>query len=124
MRVLPWLVAAVLVGACGAQPPAAGGPTFGTVTGHVRAYPCAPVERIGSPCAGRPAAHVEVDFTLGSKAPVRGITNADGVYAVQLAPGTYQVSIGVLRMMQGPHTVTVRAGQAMTADFVFDSGIR
>lgn len=125
MRLLPIVVAAVLAAACGTQQAPAQQPTFGTVTGHVRAYPCAPVERAGaSPCTGRPAAHVEVDFRLGSGAPVRGITNDAGAYAVQLAPGTYAVSISALRTLSGPKTVTVTAGNTVTADYVFDSGIR
>ena|SRR5579872_4599441 len=124
MRLVLVAVTALVLTACGTQAPAPAKPTFGTVTGHVRAYPCAPVESSASPCAGRPAAHVEVDFTLGTGAPVRGITNADGAYAVQLAPGTYQVSVGVLRLMSGAKTVTVVAGETVTDDFVFDSGIR
>ncbi len=124
MRFVPWVAAALLLGACGAQPPAGGGATFGTVTGHVKSYPCAPVERPGSPCAGRPAAHVEIDFTAGSGRPVRAITDAAGVYVVQLQPGRYNVSMSVLRVMSGPKSVTVAAGATVTADYVFDSGIR
>ena len=123
MRFLPVVAAALLTAACGTQQ-APVQPTFGTVVGHVRSYPCAPVERAGSPCAGRPAAHIEVDFRLGSGTPVRGITDADGAYAVQLAPGTYTVSISTLRMLNGPKTVKVTAGQTVTVDFQFDSGIR
>jgi carboxypeptidase family protein len=125
MRVLPIAIAALLVAACGTQQAPAQQPTFGTVTGHVLGYPCAPVQRIGaSPCAGRPAAHVEVDFRLGSASPVRGITNTDGAYAVQLAPGTYDVSVSALRVLNGPKTVKVTAGKTVTVDFVFDTGIR
>ena len=124
MRLLKLATALLLLAACGSQGPAGGPPSFGTVTGHVRSYPCAPVELGGSPCSGRPAAHVEIDFSLGSKPPVRGITDAEGNSAVQLAPGAYQVSIGVLRLLSGPHTVYVDAGKTVTADFVFDSGIR
>lgn len=125
MRFLPLAAAALLAATCGTQPAPAQQPTFGTVTGHVRAYPCAPVERVGaSPCAGRPAAHIEVDFRLASGAPIRGITNADGAYAVQLAPGTYTVTISTQRLLNGPKTVAVAAGKTVTADFLFDSGIR
>ena len=124
MRVLPIATAALLAAACGTQQAPVQQPTFGTVVGHVRSYPCAPVERAGSPCAGRPAAHVEVDFRLGSAAPVRGIPDADGAYAVQLAPGTYTATMSALRMPNGPKTVTVTAGKTVTVDFVFDSGIR
>jgi hypothetical protein len=83
------------------------------------------VERVGeSPCAGRPAAHVEIDFKLGTSAPVRGITDAAGAYAVQLAPGTYTVSLPAVRVTGGPHSVTVSGGATTTADFQTDSGIR
>jgi hypothetical protein len=117
------LTAAALC-ACGAHPPAGSPPALGTVTGHILSYPCAPVERASSPCAGRPASHVEIDFQSGAHPPVRGITDASGGYAVQLAPGTYAVSMSVLRIMTGPHSVTVAAGQTLTANYVFDSGIR
>lgn len=117
------MAAALLLVACGAQP-AGPGPSYGTVTGHVLAYPCAPVEQAGSPCPGRTAAHVEVDFRRGAEEPVRAITGTDGAYSVRLPPGTYVVSIGVLRRLSGPHEVTVTAGATVTADIVFDSGIR
>ena len=124
MRTTLISIAVLLLAACGAQSAGTVTPSTGTVTGHVRAYPCAPVQRVGSPCAGRPAAHVEIDFRLGSHAPIRGITDSDGAYAVQLAPGIYQVSIGLVHLLSGAKTVTVTGGHTVTDDFVFDSGIR
>lgn len=124
MRVVSIAAAALVLAACGTQSPTPVKPAYGTVVGHIRAYPCAPVQRPASPCAGRPAAHVEIDFSLGSGAPVRGITDTEGAYAVQLAPGTYQVSVGLVRLLSGAKTVTVTAGATVTEDFVFDSGIR
>jgi hypothetical protein len=118
------LAALLLLTACGPRVPAGGQAAFGTVAGHVLAYPCAPVERADSPCPGRAAAHVEVDFRHGAEPPVRAITDVNGDYTVRLAPGSYVVSVGVLRLMSGPKSVTVAAGATVRADIVFDSGIR
>jgi carboxypeptidase family protein len=125
MRVVLIASAVVLLSGCGPHPVTVG-TTNGTVAGHVLAWPCAPVERAGSPCPGRPAAHIEVDLVAQpSGVTTRVSTDAAGAYSVEVPAGTYSVSLaGLRRLLHGPTTVAVRAGAVTTADFVFDSGIR
>jgi hypothetical protein len=122
-----WLAAAVALlalGACGA-PPYPGTQPLGTVTGHLLAWPCAPVEIAGSPCPGRPVPNLEVDFTRdGGGAGGSAVSDSTGAYSVTLLAGTYSVSLKSGRPMKGPTKVTVTAGVVTTADFAFDSGIR
>jgi hypothetical protein len=125
------LVAAALVAvamgaaACGAyQFP--GGPTRGTgsVSGHVTAVPCAPVEQPGKPCAGRPVPDLQITFSNGSEV-ANALTDSNGYYTISLATGTWKVMIkSFMRIVSGPPTVTVSAGSTVKADYVVDSGIR
>lgn len=115
MKLLPALVAALLLGACASYP---GVPGTGHVEGHVTISPCSPVERFPpSPCP--PAAGVKVDF--GSVAVAT--TDAAGNYAVDVPPGDYDVAVeaGIVRR---PHRVHVNSGDRLTLDFDVDSGIR
>jgi hypothetical protein len=120
-----WLLAAaiplVLTG-CGA-PPYPGPQLQGTVAGRVLAWPCAPVELANSPCPGRPAASVAVDFWKGDTYK-EAVTDATGSYSIRLDTGSYRVKIGRGKLISGPEEVTVTAGQTTKADFSFDSGIR
>ena len=129
MRIYGALLAVAFLVACGphALPNQGGGSsTTGTVEGTVLSWPCAPVERVGSPCPGRPfgGVHIELDKrSNGEKSETT--TDATGHYSIQVAPGTYDVSIvGYIRLISGVRTVDVAAGQTVRADFVFDSGIR
>src|SRR5438105_657229 len=121
-----WLVVAALpalMAGCGA-PPYPGTQPQGTVTGHVLSWPCAPVEIAGSPCPGRPAAGVELQFRRSGAVFGSVTTDSTGVYSIGLEPGTYSASIGNRRLIAGPASVTVNPGQVTTADFSYDSGLR
>ncbi len=119
------LIAVVLVvAACGSyQFP--GGPTPGTgsVSGHVVAIPCTPVEQPAKPCGGTPVQGLQITFTNGSETH-SVVTNANGDYTIVLAAGTWKVTIqSRMRIISGPPTVTVTADSAVKADYVVASGI-
>ena len=111
-------MAAVLVlGACG---PAALPAPGTTVTGTVVAAPCRPVERPGDPpCPPVPG----VTVVIGS---ARAVTDANGVYRLTVAPGTYAVSViaGARQVPAQPARLTVPATGPLTVNLTFDSGIR
>ncbi|HET7338925.1 MAG TPA: hypothetical protein VFK22_05205 [Candidatus Dormibacteraeota bacterium] len=126
-----WLIAAVLVAAtgCGAyQFPGAGSspsPAAGTVSGRVLAVPCAPVEQLSSPCAGRPVPKLELDYVAGGSVVGSAITDSSGYYSVTVKPGSYQVKLKTyMRVLSGPLTVSVASGANVVANYVLDSGIR
>jgi hypothetical protein len=125
------LVALVfLTAACGAYH-FPGSSSSGTVSGSVAVVPCGlrpvdPAQGDIAPCRMKPAsaaAGIEIIFTSeGRTASTR--TNADGRYAIDLAAGTYKVSVvKYLRIVSGPPTVTVTAGATVVADYVVSSGI-
>jgi hypothetical protein len=117
---------AVSVAACGAYRfPSGPAAQTGTVTGQVIAIPCAPVENPETQCKGRPVPGLELVFAGAAGAVATARTDDSGSYAVQLAAGTWTVSMkGYLRIISGPQQVTVRAGETTVADYVVDSGIR
>jgi Carboxypeptidase regulatory-like domain len=90
--------------------------------------PCSPIETPDQPpCAGRPVAGLELDFT-GSGTAVSTRTDSNGAYSVDLGAGTWKVSFngskGFQRIISGPTSVTVQAGASVVADYLVDSGIR
>jgi hypothetical protein len=111
--------------ACGAYRfPGGGQAGTGTVGGRVTAVPCAPVEQAGQVCAGRPVPGLEIEFT-GNGASVSTRTDSGGDYSVELAAGTWKVTLkSYARIISGPPAVTVTAGANVVADYVVDSGIR
>jgi hypothetical protein len=122
------LVALVLVtAACGAYrfPGSTPTPTAtGTVSGTVVSVPCSPVEAADQPCAGRPLAGVEIDFTQGDAA-AKAATDSTGHYLVTLESGTWSVHLVVrMRIISGPAQITVTPGSTVPASYVLDSGIR
>ncbi len=126
MRAVLLSLLVVLTVACGAYRfPSQTPPGTGTVSGHVTAVPCSPVEAAKlPPCAGRPAAGLEIDFT-GSGTVVGTRTDSSGAYSVELPAGTWKVSFkGYMRIISGPPTVKVQAGSSAVANYVVDSGIR
>jgi hypothetical protein len=122
------VVLLLLTAACGAYRfPGGPPPGMGTVTGMVTVMPCGPVEPAQpgiAPCKMKPAAGLEVDFS-GDGIVTSTRTDGDGRYTIQLAEGTYKVSVkNYMRVISGPPAVTVKAGQTVVADYVLDSGIR
>ena len=120
--------ACALLAACGSYRfPGGSSPGTGTVTGQVLAVPCAPVEKVDSPCQGRPVPNLDIVFTSDSSHDqVTARTDSGGRYSVQLAAGTWTVSFknGIIRLIDGPKSVTVEAGGTVVANFLMDSGIR
>jgi hypothetical protein len=95
------------------------------VSGQVLAVPCAPVVNPNSPCAGRPVPNLEVVFTSSSGQVATAKTDSSGDYSVELAPGTWTVTLkSYMRVISGPKSVTVQAGGSVVAHYLVDSGIR
>jgi hypothetical protein len=120
---------ALVLSACGAYTFGSGQssptPDSGTVGGQVLAVPCAPVEKVGSPCAGRPVGALELDYVVGTNVAGRTVTDADGRYSIRLQPGTYTVTFkSYMRIINGPTRVSVSAGANVVANYLVDSGIR
>jgi len=120
------LAALVLVtAACGAYHfPGGSTAGTGTVTGHVRALPCAPVQPAGKPCAARPVSGLEIDYTKGD-ATAKAVTDDGGNYSVRLPAGAWTVHFKTyMRIVSGPTEVSIATGSTVTADYILDSGIR
>src|ERR1700740_207899 len=87
------VVALALIAACGSYHFPGGSTTgTGTVTGQVLVVPCAPVEKVDSPCAGRLVANLDFTFTSDSthqQVDVR--TDPGGNYTVELTAGSWSV---------------------------------
>ena len=118
----------LLVAACGAYrlPGETPSPTLatGTVSGHVIAVPCSPVENAGTSCSGRPVQGLELDF-VGGQATPSAVTNASGGYRIDLPAGQYVVKLKTyMRVLKGVQNLTVTSGSVTTDDFLLDSGIR
>jgi len=98
----------------------------GTVTGHVLASPCTPVERVGdSPCPGLPVAGASITFSMGSQAAA-ATTDASGAYSIALPVGTWQAKLASRPPFGQERTATVNvtASTTQVLDFHIDSGIR
>jgi hypothetical protein len=109
--------------ACGSYhlPGTTGG--TGTVSGSVTVVPCGPVQPADKACAGR-FAGLELDFSSGGTT-VSTTTDSNGNYTVNLAAGTWNVSVVKLtRIVSGPRSITVHAGDSIVANYIVDSGIR
>src|SRR5262249_59824978 len=96
----------------------------GTGQGTVLAWPCARVERPGSPCPGRPAAGVDVTFSTAGR-PVKTVrSDGDGRYRVELPAGAYDVSVPRNRSVRSGAAVTVTAGPSGSRDNAASAGVR
>jgi len=118
------LVATVACGAYRFPGETTPGGGTGTVSGHVTAVPCFPVEQANQPPCARPVGGVEIDFS-GSGTTVGTTTDQKGFYSVALASGSWKVSLkSYMRIISGPPVVMVTAGKSLVANYVVDSGIR
>jgi hypothetical protein len=124
MRAVLLVLLVVATTACGAYRfPGESSVGTGIVSGHVRDVPCGPAESATQPCAVAPVGGAEIDFS-GNGATVSSRTDSQGAYSVELAEGTWKVSLKTyLRVINGPSTVTVTANAHVVADFVVASGI-
>ncbi|HKX01862.1 MAG TPA: hypothetical protein VJX71_05155 [Methylomirabilota bacterium] len=119
----------LLIAGCGAYifPGDHPSPTANTgmVSGRVLVVPCAPVEQAGSPCGGKPAGGLEIDYVQGTKVVGRTVTDPNGKYSIRLEPGAYTVKFtSYMRVISGPTKIAVSAGSSLVADYMLDSGIR
>jgi hypothetical protein len=52
-------------------------------------------------------------------------TDSNGDYSIALPSGTWSVNTrGIMRIIAGPQTLDVKAGSALVANYVIDTGIR
>jgi hypothetical protein len=135
MRNILFAALVLVTAACGAYSFPGGSPSAtGTVTGTVTVFPCGmlqPVQPVqpdqpqdSIACKMSPAGRVEMDFASGDRV-TSTLTDSDGRYRVELPEGIYKVSAkGYKRIVSGPAAVTVKAGTTLTADYIFDSGMR
>ena len=117
----------LLTCACGAYQfgPPSPSPSTGTVAGRVIAVPCAPVQKPGIACAGRPVPGLELDYVSGASIAGRAVTDSHGNYAIELKPGTYDVKVTTyMRVISGPLKLSIAPGSNTVANYVLDSGIR
>jgi hypothetical protein len=129
MRALVLIALLLAAAACGAYQFPAGNPSpspeVGTVSGRVLAVPCAPVERAGTTCVGRPVPKLELDYIRDGAVAAATVTDSGGSYLVSLAPATYEVKIKTyMRVISGPLTIAVAPGSRQVANYFLDSGIR
>src|SRR5260370_30837500 len=106
MRAVLLSLLVVLIVACGAYRfPGETPSRTGTVSGHVTVVPCSPVQAANlPPCACRPAAGLEIDFT-GNGTAVGTRTDSSRAYSVELSTGTWEVRFNrYMRSISSPPT--------------------
>ena len=110
--------------ACGSQHPAAG-PPASLITGTVAAGPIAPLARPGVP-ATRAVPGMTVEALRAGQVRATASTDEAGRYELRLQPGTYLIRAQSDKYLsrQASKTVTLPAGQKLTVNLVFDTGIR
>ncbi|MGH2636492.1 MAG: hypothetical protein ACRDHU_10165 [Actinomycetota bacterium] len=106
----------------------AGSGDLGTIRGTVVAFPACPVESIDSPCPDQPVGGVEVQALRDGSVSATAVSNDDGGFAMDVAPGTYLLRSVVEPegpgMYSKPTRVTVVEGTVVDATVVLDTGIR
>lgn len=104
----------------------------GALRGHVSIGPLTPVQRVGAPEPTVPpevyaARQIIIYRSDGQKEVTRLKLDANGNYAVTLAPGAYVVNMaraGIDRARDLPATVNIASGVTTTLDISVDTGIR
>jgi len=126
-RIVAMVTLTLVMAACGtaASPPI---PSGTGIQGVVQSGPTCPVERINSPCPPHPLAATVVVRDAAGHEVARTHSGADGLFKVDVAPGTYTVvglNIGS-SMLPRPitTTATVTLGSYVTIKVEYDSGIR
>jgi hypothetical protein len=141
------LLAAILVAtaACGAYHFPGPSNGSGTVAGQVATNMCGPVETPiracpypgpepaidcmpKSPnewsCGQRPIPGLELFFSDGGTT-ISTKTDSGGFYSIELPSGTWSVDTrSIMRIIAGPQTLVVRAGDTIVANYLVDTGIR
>lgn len=105
----------------------AAGRTSGAL-GNVSVGPSCPVQRESDPCPDRALAATLVFRDAAGVEVARALSDTAGFYAVALKPGHYAIvpfTPGGATLPRGiPREVDVLAGDWVTADVMYDSGIR
>src|SRR5262245_26516194 len=112
--------------ACGAYqfPGETPSPSSARVSGKVLAVPCAPVEQADNVCSGHPVPNLEIDYVAGSAVVAKTKTNDQGIYVIDLTPGTYKVALQTyMRVISGPTKLSLAAGARTRADYMLDNGM-
>src|SRR5579864_328255 len=99
-----------------------------TLEGRITRGPLSPVERIGVPNAA-PVAGARLEIRAPNGRKVASVeSDSAGKYSVQLAPGTYLVTVispaGAFNRPNPPATVAIKAGEVTHFDIRLDTGIR
>jgi len=94
----------------------------GGLHGVVTRGPTTPVCVVDTPCSA-PAKHVRVSFLRGGRA-YRTITDLNGRYRIELAPGRYTVRVTGDQFGVRPATVVVPRGRFARQNLYVDTGIR
>ena len=144
MRNALLVVILVATAACGAYHFPGPGNGTGTVGGQVTTNMCGPVEpQIRAcpypgpepaidcvpkdpygPCGQRPIPGLELFFNNGGTT-ISTRTDSSGFYSIELPSGTWSVDTrSIMRIIGGPKTVVVSAGETITANYLVDTGIR
>jgi hypothetical protein len=102
----------------------------GTIlAGRVLIGPVCPVVRPGAQCEDQPyQGSLSIRTPAGDQEVTQITTDTQGVFAIDLAPGTYQIvplsPPGAILPRGIPQTVTLDIGLTTTVEFHYDSGIR
>jgi hypothetical protein len=108
---------------------ACGGPTIvvpasGSLAGHVSLRACGGANReYPAGCPTQALSGVKLTFQQKGVATVStATTDSSGAYQIQLAPGTYAVTLETTAnysSLSGPRQVSVRAGQTLAANYTY-----
>lgn len=115
---------ALLLTGCGGPGVLTPRPT-GAVTGHVTVRGCGGANESGDApsCRAEPVAGATLTFQSNTSSTSSTVTtDSEGAYRVDLAAGTYSVTLngaGNSFHLAGPRQVTVTAGKTVTADYSY-----
>lgn len=120
----------VVLSACADRPDGgdAGSDGLGTINGTVLAGPTCPVETVENPCPDHPVAGVKVQALKDGTVAATTVSDADGGFTMDLAPGTYLVQSVVEPegpgMYSRPAEVIVTEDAIVDVSVLLDTGIR
>ena len=87
-----------------------------------------PVVQEGIPCPDQPvASRLDLHHRRRREVIAEVVTDADGLYSVELRPGSYRVTPQFVEGLMGtaaPVEVTIIAASTTVLDFSYDTGIR
>ena len=105
-------------------------PGLGRIAGRVTAAPICPVVTVppNPSCAPRVVAGAVIVAVDGAGVVAQATSAANGSYTLGLAPGSYTIEArpvaGIMRTPPPAHATVRAAGDLVTVDFQYDTGIR